>query len=204
MDIQDKFEQFQTGAQDLVRKPQSVAIELSTLQGKLSRLKAGRSARLAQDETEKADVLLGEIQKLEPQIEILEAKQAAFGNGGKESVQNLVAAAPGSPLYDLAVDIVAEAAETAPGLEKELQYFIKWGAKEETQKYLEKIQDFSTKLHELWEIAYAGLTAQKYLPEDLRSCKKPRLVSPGQGHFEIDDTAIAEVYRPLSRINLPD
>ena len=62
----------------------------------------------------------------------------------------------------------------------------------------------SEKLAELWEILRAGLTAQSYLPEHLRKCKKPRLIAPMQSHFEIDHMQVGEVYKPLSKVLLPD
>ena len=202
--LQDKFAEFQAEVRKLRQKPAGLEEELSVKQSKLARLKTGRAANLAQDEMKKADTLLREIKKLEPEIEILEAKLQALSPGGRESVQSLVAAAPGSPLYDMALDIVAEVAETAPDLEKELQYFVSWGAEELKQEYLEKIADFMERLSELWEISFAGLTCQQYISEHLRSCKRPRLIPPLQSVFEIDVMEIGEHYRPLSRTSLPD
>jgi DNA repair exonuclease SbcCD ATPase subunit len=202
--LQDKFAEFQSEVQKLRQKPAGLESQLSDLQGKLSRLKTGRAANLAQDEMKKSEILAEQIKKLEPKIEVIEAKLQALGPGGKESVQALVAAAPGSPLYDLALDIVAQAAETCPDLEAELREFVNYGAEELKRQYLDKIGAFSERLSALWQIAFAGLTAQQYLPEDLRSCKRPRLIPPNQASFEIDVMEIAEHYRPLSRTSLPD
>ena len=103
-----------------------------------------------------------------------------------------------------AVSIVEQASEIAPGLEAELKKLVNWGAEELQQEHLSKIGDFAEKLAELWEISFAGLTAQKYLPAELRKCKKTRLIPPMQSAFEIDVTEIGQQYRPLSRTSLPD
>jgi DNA repair exonuclease SbcCD ATPase subunit len=200
----EKFNSFQSQVQALRQKPAGLEQELSVKQAKLARLKAGRAANLAQDEMKKAETLEGEIKKLEPEIEIIELKLQALGPGGKESAQRLVAAAPGSPLFDMAVDIVADSADVCPGLEAELKEFVNYGAEELKRQYLDKIGAFSEKLSKLWSIAFAGLTAQQYISEDLRSCTKPRLIAPNQASFEIDVMEIAEHYRPLSRTALPD
>jgi len=200
----DRFNSFQAEVRKLQAKPQGLEQELSAKKGKLVRLKRARSSQLALDETEKAKVLAKEIEKLAEEVEVVEAKAAAFGPGGSQSAQKIVENAPDSDLYNQAMSIVQEAAEIAPGLEKELQYFVNWGAEEQKEKYLKVIEDFSEKLSELWEISFAGLTAQKYLPEDVRHCKKPRLIAPGQNHFKIGVLEVGELYKPLSRVNLPD
>ena len=112
----DRFGQFQSEVKALQQKPQGLEQELSTKRGMLERLNAGRKSNLALEEVEKAEILEKQIKKLELEIEILEAKLAAFGPGGKKSSQALVANAPGSQLYELADGIVNEAAEIAPGL----------------------------------------------------------------------------------------
>ena len=202
--LEDKFAEFQAEVRKLRQKPQGLESQLSDLQGKLSRLKAGRAANLALDETKKAEILVNQIKEIEPKIEVLEAKAAAFSSGGSASPQAIVQNAPDSELYNLALSIVAEASELAPGLEKELQHFVNWGFEEEKQKYIAKIADFMERLSELWEISFAGLTCQQYISEDLRSHKKPRLIPPLQSVFEIDVMEIGEHYRPLSRTSLPD
>ena len=200
----DRFDEFQTKVRDLQQKPQNLQGELSVKSAKLERLKMARSSQLALDETEKAKVLAKEIEKLQEEVDTIEAKISAHGPGGRDSAQALVANAPGSDLYNLAVSIVEQAAEIAPPLEKELKYFIDWGAGEEKRKYLDKISEFANKLAELWGILEAGLTAQKYLPEHLRQCKKPRLIAPMQSSFEVDVMQVGTVYKPLSKVFLPD
>ena len=88
--LEDKFAEFELQIKDLRQKPAGLESQLSDLQGKLSRLKAGRAANLAQDEMKKAETLAVEIKKLEPEIEVIEAKLQALGPGGKESVQALI------------------------------------------------------------------------------------------------------------------
>ena len=134
------------------------------------------------------------------EVEVLAAQISAFG----QSAQTIISNAPGSELFDLAAGIVDEAADVCPGLEAELKKFVNWTAEELKQEYLEKIGAFSERLAELWGINFAGLTAQKYLPEDLRPVKKVRLIAPMQSAFEIDVMEIGEHYRPLSRTALPD
>jgi hypothetical protein len=200
----EKFNSFQSQVQALRQKPAGLEQELSVKRLKLERLRTARFSQLALEEVEKAKILAKEIDKLEPEIEILEAKISAFGPGGKESVQALVAAAPGSELFIMAESIVEAAAAVAPDLEKELQYFISWKSEELKQEYLSKIGDFSEQHAELWELSYSGITAGKYLPPERRKCKKPRLVPPLQSLFEIGINDVGQVYRPLSRTSLPD
>lgn len=203
-ELVDRFNEFQAKVRKLQTKPQGLEQELSVKRAKLDRLKAGRSAQLALDETGKAEVLAKQIKSLETEIETIEVKIAAFGLGGSKSAQSLVQNAPDSELYNMAKSIVEEAAEIAPGLEKELQHFVNLGADEEKEKYLKIIEGFSEKLHTLWDICRAGLYCQQFLPEDFRQCKKPLLIAPGQAFFEVDEMQIAEAYRPLSRTSLPD
>lgn len=202
--LEDKFAEFELQIKDLRQKPAGLESQLSDLQGKLSRLKAGRAANLAQDEMKKAETLAVEIKKLEPEIEVIEAKLQALGPGGKESVQALIQNSPGSKLFELAQSIVEEVAEIAPGLEEKLQYFCSWGIAEEKEKYLKIIEDFSEKLSVLYDILRAGLLCQQFLPAEFRKCKKLRLISPAQNQFEIDVMEIGQIYKPLSRTSLPD
>jgi len=202
--LSDKFNDFQIEVGKLQSKPQDLERQLSEKQGKLSRLTVARSSQLALDETEKAKTLAKQIESLQEEIEILQAKIAAYGPGGQRSAQYLVANAGGSELFDLALSIVEKSADIAPDLETELQYFVSWGAEEEKQKYLDKIEDFSNKLAKLWEICRAGLYCQQFLPDELRQCRKPRLIAPLQSKFQIDVTQVGEVYKPLSKVYLPD
>lgn len=200
----EKFARFQAEVHKLQQKPDALEKELTTQRAKLERMKVGRAGQLAQDQTQKAEVLLKEIQKLEPEIEVLEAKLSALGPGGRESAQSLVADSPGSPLFDLACQIVEEVAALAPDLEDKLQIFLHHGLDDKKLEYLAAIESFANGLHKLWQIALAGLTAQKYLPNDLRVIKKPRLIAPLTTVFEINYEDIGEYYQPLSRTSLPD
>lgn len=166
-DLMGRFYEFQAEVKKLERKPEGLEQELSAKRGKLERLRAARASQLAMDETEKAKILAAEIKKLEAAIEPLEAKVAAFGPGGRRSVQTLVANAQDSELFNLALSIVNEAAETAPALENEIHKFLSFDLDLAKQEYLKTVDDFSDKVTRLWEICRAGLTAQKYLPEEL-------------------------------------
>jgi len=202
--LSDKFNDFQIEVGKLQSKPQDLERQLSANQGKLARLKVARSSQLALDETEKAKTLAKQIESLQEEIEILQAKIAAYGPGGQRSAQYLVANAGGSELFDLALSIVEKSADIAPDLETELQYFVSWGAEGEKQKYLDKIEDLSNKLAKLGATCRAGLYCQQFLPDELRQCRKPRLIAPLQSKFQIDVTQVGEVYKPLSKVYLPD
>ena len=139
--LQERFSEFQSQVQALRQKPAGLEQELSVSKQKLERLRTARFSQLALDETAKAETLQTEILRLEPAVEILESKAAAFGPGGRESAQALVQNAPDSELYNLALSIVAEAAETAPDLEAELKEFLSYGAEKIKEEYLDKIEN---------------------------------------------------------------
>jgi hypothetical protein len=195
----ERFDQFQADVKALQQKPAGLSQELSVKRGKLERLKAGRISNLAQEELGKAEILEKQIMQLEPEIEILEAKISAFGPGGKNSAQAIVASTPDSKLFKEAASIAQQASEIVPTLEGELKEFMSFGVDAERERYLKVIEDFSEKLLALWQISRAGIFCGTYLPEELRSGKPPRLVAPEQGHFEIDASQIATVYRRLSK-----
>ena len=81
---------------------------------------------------------------------------------------------------------------------------MKWGLDELKQEYFDKIEDFSNKLAELWEVSRAGLFCQQFLPDDLRRCKKPRLIAPDQSFFTVEVEDIGKVYTRMSKVFLPD
>ncbi len=174
--LEDRFARFQSEVKKLNQKPEALTKELSVKQEKLERLRAGHLAQLALGEIKKAATLNKQIEPLAEEVEVLATQISAFG----QSAQTLISNAPGSELFDLAAGIVDESADICLVLEAKLQKFVTWGADELKQKYIDEIEKFASDMVILWETAFARLTAQKYLPEDLRICKKPRLIPPMQ------------------------
>ena len=75
----DRFNEFQQKARALQQKPENLQAELSQKAGKLARFKVARASQLALDETEKAEILAKKIEKLEEEVEIIQAKISAHG-----------------------------------------------------------------------------------------------------------------------------
>ena len=143
--------------------------------------------------------------ELKPELDRLhddwrEKAQAAEGIESSQDLEQLVASAPDSQLYQLAQKVVNQGNANAEKYREQIVEMLETKIPEAKQAYLKVPEEMSSIFTQWFHDANEVLKIQKFLPKSEQTYGEPNIPAPNASKLTIDMDDIKKVYRRLSTV----